>query len=141
MLTVSAYLPKPGFRGTRRPHAAGDLRAPRGATDGRRRARAGAAGEPAGSLTAPAGAQGRGPRRRPARGQPAHLSTESGGSRRSALVPRRLLEPILGGLQGGRRERRRGSMSLQAQDTVVRASVEVEAPIERAFSVFTEDIG
>ena len=32
-------------------------------------------------------------------------------------------------------------MSLQAQDTVVRASVEVETSIERAFSVFTEDIG
>jgi uncharacterized protein YndB with AHSA1/START domain len=31
-------------------------------------------------------------------------------------------------------------MSVQAQDTVVRASVEVEVPVERAFSVFTEDI-
>jgi uncharacterized protein YndB with AHSA1/START domain len=32
-------------------------------------------------------------------------------------------------------------MNVQAQDIVVRASVEVQAPIERAFSVFTEDIG
>jgi uncharacterized protein YndB with AHSA1/START domain len=32
-------------------------------------------------------------------------------------------------------------MSVQAQDTVVRASIVVEAPIERAFAVFTEDFG
>jgi len=32
-------------------------------------------------------------------------------------------------------------MSTQAEETAVRASVEVEAPIERAFSVFTDDIG
>jgi uncharacterized protein YndB with AHSA1/START domain len=32
-------------------------------------------------------------------------------------------------------------MSTQAQDTSVRTSIVVEAPIERAFSVFTEDFG
>jgi uncharacterized protein YndB with AHSA1/START domain len=32
-------------------------------------------------------------------------------------------------------------MSTQAQDTTVRAQVVVEAPLERAFSVFTEDFG
>ena len=32
-------------------------------------------------------------------------------------------------------------MTTQASDTAVRASVEVAAPIERAFRVFTEDIG
>jgi uncharacterized protein YndB with AHSA1/START domain len=32
-------------------------------------------------------------------------------------------------------------MSVQAQDTAVRASVEVQAPVERAFQVFTDDIG
>jgi uncharacterized protein YndB with AHSA1/START domain len=32
-------------------------------------------------------------------------------------------------------------MTTQATDTAVRASVVVEAPIERAFSVFTDDIG
>ena len=32
-------------------------------------------------------------------------------------------------------------MSTQATDTSVRTSIVVEAPIERAFSVFTEDIG
>jgi uncharacterized protein YndB with AHSA1/START domain len=32
-------------------------------------------------------------------------------------------------------------MSVQAADMVVRASVEVQAPIERAFHVFTEEIG
>jgi uncharacterized protein YndB with AHSA1/START domain len=32
-------------------------------------------------------------------------------------------------------------MSVQAADTAVRASVEVHAPIERAFEVFTEEIG
>jgi uncharacterized protein YndB with AHSA1/START domain len=32
-------------------------------------------------------------------------------------------------------------MSTQATDTAVRASVEVQAPIARAFSVFTEEIG
>ncbi len=32
-------------------------------------------------------------------------------------------------------------MSAQAEDTVVRSSIVVEAPIERAFRVFTEDFG
>ena len=32
-------------------------------------------------------------------------------------------------------------MSTQAADTSVRASIVVEAPLERAFSVFTDDIG
>ncbi len=32
-------------------------------------------------------------------------------------------------------------MTMQAADTSVRASVEVHAPIERAFAVFTDDIG
>jgi uncharacterized protein YndB with AHSA1/START domain len=32
-------------------------------------------------------------------------------------------------------------MSTQAEETVVRASIVVEAPIERAFRVFTEDFG
>jgi uncharacterized protein YndB with AHSA1/START domain len=32
-------------------------------------------------------------------------------------------------------------MSTQAQDTSVRASIVVDAPIERAFSLFTEDFG
>jgi uncharacterized protein YndB with AHSA1/START domain len=32
-------------------------------------------------------------------------------------------------------------MTIQAQDTSVRSSVEVQAPRERAFRVFTEDIG
>jgi uncharacterized protein YndB with AHSA1/START domain len=32
-------------------------------------------------------------------------------------------------------------MTIQAQDTSVRSSVDVQAPIERAFHVFTEDIG
>jgi len=32
-------------------------------------------------------------------------------------------------------------MTMQAIDTSVRSSIVVEAPIERAFSVFTEDIG
>jgi uncharacterized protein YndB with AHSA1/START domain len=32
-------------------------------------------------------------------------------------------------------------MSMQAQDTSIRISIVVDAPIERAFSVFTEDFG
>ncbi|TIX08099.1 MAG: ATPase, partial [Mesorhizobium sp.] len=32
-------------------------------------------------------------------------------------------------------------MSTQAADTIVRHSIVVEAPIERAFKVFTEDFG
>jgi hypothetical protein len=32
-------------------------------------------------------------------------------------------------------------MTIQAQETSVRSSVDVQAPIERAFRVFTEDIG
>ena len=32
-------------------------------------------------------------------------------------------------------------MTTQAADTSVRAATEVQAPIERAFEVFTDDIG
>src|SRR5207249_7963604 len=44
------------------------------------------------------------------------------------------------GLQDGRRATEKGDpMSIQAADTSVRTSIVVEAPVARAFKVFTED--
>ncbi len=43
-------------------------------------------------------------------------------------------------LQSRRRRKRGGLMTAQATDTSVRASIVVDAPIERAFSVFTKGI-
>src|ERR671915_2485435 len=126
----------------RRSDQARDLRAPRRPSAGGRRARRRAAGQPTRRLAAPQGAEGRGPGGRPARRQPAHLPAQRGRGRRPPRPARPVLEPGLGGLQVGRRAINRGGlMSTQAAETSVRTQIVVEAPVERAFSVFTEDFG
>src|SRR5262249_48514832 len=125
-----------------RSDAARDLRAARRSSPGGRRARPRVAGQPPRRLAAPQGAEGRGIGRRPARRQPPHLPARP---QRDRCAPRRarpVLEQSPGGLQGGRRATNRGGlMTTQAAETSVRTSVVVEAPIERAFSVFTDDFG
>src|SRR5689334_15652369 len=128
--------------GTGRSDAARDLRAAGRTSPRRRRAGAGAAGQPAGGVPAPEGAQGRGTGHRPARGQPSRLSARSRWGGRSARLPRPVLDPVSGGLQAGRRTSPKGGlMTPQVLDTSVRTSITVQAPIERAFKVFTEGIG
>src|SRR5918999_2569683 len=126
----------------RRPDQARDLRAPRRPSAGGRRARRRAAGQPPSRLAAPQGAEGRGARRRPARRQPAHLPAQPGRARRPPRPARPVLEPGPGGLQVGRRATNRGGlMTTQAQEASVRTQIVVEAPIDRAFRVFTEEFG
>src|SRR5919204_2698522 len=101
----------------------------------------GAARQPAGGLSAPAGAQAGGARVRPSPGHPAAVSARPQGSGRSACVPRRVLDPCSGRLQGcGRADREGGVMTEQTAELAVRRSITVEAAQDRAFEVFTEGI-
>src|SRR5215211_3702431 len=128
--------------GARRPDEARDLRASRGSPARGRRARRRLTGQPPGRLTAPQGAEGRGTGGRPARGKSPHLSARSRRGRHASRRPRPVLDESPGGLQGSRRTTNRGGlMSTQAAETSVRTSIVVEAPMERAFTVFTEDFG
>src|SRR5262249_42761630 len=53
-----------------------------------------------------------------------------------------LLAPGIGGLQdSGRATKQGGDMSTQVAETSVATSIVVDAPIERAFRVFTEEFG
>src|SRR5919106_1092045 len=62
--------------------------------------------------------------------------------RRAARRPRAILEQGPDRLQAGRRTTSEGGfMTTQPAGTSVRTSIVVEAPIEQAFSVFTEDFG
>src|SRR6478609_6950994 len=102
--------------GARRSHAPDDLRAPDRWPRPGRRARQGAARQPTRRFPAPQGAQGR--------------------------RPRPLLDQRPRGVQSRRRTIRTGGlMTQQAQATSIRHEIVVDAPIERAFSVFTEDFG
>src|SRR5262249_46037335 len=66
----------------------------------------------------------------------------AGGDRGPPSLPRPVLEPCARGVQGRRRAADEGGpMSTPTQDTSVRVDVVVEAPVERAFSVFTEGFG
>src|SRR5262249_20569438 len=66
----------------------------------------------------------------------------AGGDRRPPSLLRPVLEPCARGVQGRRRAADEGGpMSTPTQDTSVRVEVVVEAPVERAFSVFTEGFG
>src|SRR6476660_7849121 len=128
-----------GARGSHPPH---DLRAPDRWPRPSRRARQRAARQPARRLPAPQGAQGRRPRDRPAGRQPADLPGQPGRPRRAACRPRPFLEQHPRGLQSRRRTTRTGGlMTQQAQATSIRHEIVVDAPIDRAFSVFTEDFG
>src|SRR5947209_9864493 len=128
--------------GARRPDATRDFRAP-----GRRAARGRgdrprAPCQPPCGFPASEGAEAGGSGRRPSRGQPPHLSGQPRRGGGLARLPRPVMEPRLDRLQGrGRATRRGGLMTMQATATSVRESIVVEAPVERAFTVFTEDIG
>src|SRR5215210_6422629 len=124
-----------------RPDAAGDVRASGATAACGRRARGRAARQPSRGLPAPEGAQGGGPRDRSTRRQPPHLSRRSGGGGGLALAARPVLESSAGDLQGGRRAGRGGGrMTTQAQSETVRQEIVVEAPVDRAFRVFTEQM-
>src|SRR5262249_46231811 len=141
-LRVSANLRYERLDGPWRPDPEGHLRAAGRAAAGRHRARERAAGQPAGRLAAPEGAEGCGPRRRPPRGKAPHLSARPERSRRASRRARGLLAPGIGGLQVGRRATKQGGdMSTEVADTSVATSIVVDAPIERAFRVFTEEFG
>src|SRR6266540_7036279 len=117
-----------------------DLRAARRAAACGRRARRRAAGKPTRRVAAPQGAEGRRPSGRPARRQPPHLSARPGRRARASRPARPVLDPGAGCLQGGRRATNRGGfMTTQAQEASVQKQIVVEVPIERAFSVFTEE--
>src|SRR5215218_133981 len=117
-----------------------DLRAPRRAAAGGRRARLRAAGQPTRRLAAPEGAEGGRAGDRPAGRQPPHLPARPGRRRRPSRPARPFLDQRPGGLQGGRRPNNRGDlMTTQAHEATVQKQIVVEAPIERAFSVFTEE--
>ena len=92
-----------GLSRARRPDAPRDLRAARRAPARGRRARRRAAGQPPRRLAAPEGAQGRRARHRPCRRARVASTSRPGGARRAARLPRPVLEPIPGRLQGGRR--------------------------------------
>src|SRR5215216_3578341 len=122
-----------------RPDEAGDLRASRGSSAGGRRARRRAAGQPARRLAAPQGAEGRRAGGRPCRRQPPRLPAQPGRRGRPSRPARPVLDQSPGGLQAGRRATNRGGlMTTHAQEASVRTQIVVDAPIGRAFSVFTE---
>src|SRR5262249_50367933 len=95
-----------------------------------------------GHLAAPQGAQGGAAGDRPAGRNAPHLPPRPEGSGRPARRTRPVLESGASGLQGHRRKDKRGGfMSTPTSATTVHTSVVVEAPIDRAFRVFTEDFG
>src|SRR5206468_11847277 len=81
---------------------------------------------------------GRGP---PSR-QAAHLSGRPGGAGGAARRARSVLEPDAGRVQADRGSPSEGApMSGSTSSTTVHASIVVDAPIERAFAVFTGQFG
>src|SRR5262249_56836578 len=74
------------------------------------------------------------------RRQPADIPARPHGGGRPSRPARRVLEQGPGGIQASRRTSNRGGlMTTQAQQASVRTQIVVDAPIERAFRVFTED--
>src|SRR4051794_7304258 len=141
MLTVSNGLPDGWIHRSCRPDPACHLRAACRTSQRRRRAREGPAGLPARGLAAPEGAQGRGTRRGPSGWHAADLPAGPGRGGRAARLPRHVLEPRAHGFQAGRRAGHRGEeMTVQAPTNSVRKSVVVNAPVERAFHVFTAEM-
>src|SRR5690606_22294571 len=109
-----------------------------------RRGRAGraVADQPPSGLPAPEGAQGERPRQRRDRRHPAHLPARPGRRPGAAGPARHVLEPRHGQLRShSPRPHTGGAAMTQATDTVVHKEIVVEAPLERAFSVFTERFG
>src|SRR6266540_4362405 len=141
-LTVRGDLRRCRPGAARRSHPPRDLRAARSTPELSRRAGPTAAGQPAGRVPTPARAQRRRPGCRPSRRHAPDLPAQPGWSRRPARLP----GPHLGrrahgfseGRRGGPRRQRTGAtMSTQTIPTVWR-TITVDAPVERAFRVFTE---
>src|SRR6185437_8325429 len=131
--------------GARGPDPARHLRAPRRASVRRGRARGRAAGHAPGRVAAPEGAEGRRSRGRPAGREAADLPRRP---RRPGAASRRargVLDEEPRRLQGHRRATRGGDRmsteTTRTSDTTVRRSIVVDAPIERAFDVFTKQFG
>lgn len=102
-------------------------------------ARARAPGQPARRLTAPQGAQGVGARLRPPGGHAARLPGRPTGGRGVARVLRLVLGPGTRELSHGRpRRTAKGGAMTVAEETVVRHTITVDAPQEKAFAVFTD---
>src|SRR5689334_7416459 len=131
--------------GARGSDPAGDLRAPRRASVRRGRARRRAAGHAPGRVPAPEGAEGRRPRGRPPGREAADLSRRSRRAGAAAGRARGVLDEEPRRVQGHRRTTRGGhrmnTETAGTTDTNVRTSIVVDAPIERAFDVFTTRFG
>src|SRR5262245_55181447 len=124
-----------------RSHPARHPRAPGCAPVRRGRAGGPASGQPPGGVPAPQGAEGDRPRRRRGGRDPAHLPAQPRRRAGAAGPTGHVLEPGPGGLRSRDRRLHGGRDMTQAADTVVRKEIVVAAPIERAFSVFTDRFG
>src|SRR5262245_21228405 len=121
-----------------RSHEAHDLRARARPTSSGRRDRRGVAGQPSCRLPAPEVAEDGRPRPRPRRGDQADLPGQPGRVARAARAAGTVLDRGARQLQAARGTTRGGHMTTQAQDTSVRTEIVVNAPTERAFTLFTE---
>src|SRR3954447_20979501 len=125
--------------GAGRCHPTGDLRASRRASAACRRAGPGVPGLSPRGLAASPGSQGRGARDRQASWQPAHLRGRPGRTDGAPRAARSVLEQGPGELQSDRRGIGGGGrMTTQAQQSSIQTEVVVDAPVGRAFRVFTE---
>ena len=147
-LTVREHLPfGRGVERARRPQQARHRRVPGRTATGRRRACRRAADQPAGGLAAPEGAQGSGAGHRAGSRHPPDLSAQPGGRGRPARSARHVLEPRAGRLPGRRRTSRcrratgRRSHDPDSDRDRTHGRSSSQAPIERAFTVFTERFG
>src|SRR5579871_2318118 len=130
--------------GAGRSNPEGDLRVAAGTPARGRRAGRRTSGQPSRRVAAPAGAQGRRSGDRPAGWNSADLPGRTGWAGRAARRPGAVLGASFGRLQGGGRTSNRGermSTHTQMTATTITSSIVVDAPIDLAFRVFTEDFG
>src|SRR5437016_4440498 len=100
-----------------------------------------AAGEPVGGVPAPEDPQGRRPGGGHRGGDAPDLPAQPGRAGGAAGSARYLLAAGAGRVRPSRRSAGRGGVMTQADAATVRKQVVVDAPIERAFTVFTERFG
>src|SRR3954449_156609 len=125
--------------GAGRCHSTGDLRASRGAPAAGRRAGPGGSGLSPRRLAASPGSQGRRARDRQAPRQPPHLRGRPGRPGGAPHAAGSVLEQGPGELQSDRRAIGGGGrMTTQAQQSSIQTEILVDAPVDRAFRVFTE---
>src|SRR5689334_532761 len=110
-------------------------------TAGGRPVGGGAAGEPVGGLSASEDPQRRRPGGGHGGGDAPDLPAQPGRAGGVAGSARRLLAAGAGRVRPGRPSARRGGVMAQTDAATVRKQVAVDAPIERAFSVFTGRFG